>query len=349
VRYFAEISRHLQTAAEARHTAPVRVDVYAGFHHLRNAAQLFHETHFHGAYLPRFRGSWRIARLVNECWLTAALGKGAEEPTVLHETYYGNRVALRRNVARLVTIHDMIPEDTSAGTESWLIRAKKRSIAAADGLIFVSQATRRRFLNYYDGRKPYAVIHHAGSLRIQRARRDIGMPWPFILYVGARGKYKNWSSLIAAMTRDERLKDYGLVCTGPDLDEEDRRTLHTLGFPPQRMRHLRGDDDVLADLYSHAACFVYPSLQEGFGIPLLEAATLGCPIACSDIEVFREVIGEAAHFFDPNQPDQISNAIVDALAEGRESEITQRAHIRAAGFSWARAAAETLAFYRSLA
>ena len=348
VRYFAEVSQRLQAATQGCHAFPVRVDVYAGLHHLPAAAQLFANTHFHGTYVPRFRGSWRIARFINECSLTAALGKSSEEPTILHETYYGNRIAPRHNVVRIVTIHDMIPEDTTTGGGSWLISAKQRSIQAADGLIFVSEATRRRFLHYYAGNKPHAVIHHAGSLHIQRSRRDLGMPWPFILHVGARGRYKNWSRLVEAMVHDQRLSKYGLVCTGPDLNAEDMHTLDTLSFPPHRLRHLRGDDDVLADLYSHAACLVFPSLQEGFGIPLLEAATFGCPVACSDIEVFREVMGESAHFFDPSQPSEIASAILAALSEGRESERTQLAHARAGGFSWERAAAETLAFYDTL-
>ena len=348
VRYFAEIGRRLPAAAQRLGIPLTQVDVHAGWHHLADASRLFDETRFHGTWTPRWRGSWRLARAWNEWRLAHVLNSPPGEGAILHETYYGSRISRRPRVKRVVTIHDMIPEETAPAASRWLVRAKQASVAAADGIIFVSESTRRHFMRVHECNKPFRVIPHAGSLRLTRSRQPVDVPWPFILYVGARGHYKNWSRLVAALANHGTLQDYGLVCTGSDFTDDDLATLREHGFPLARVRHIRGDDDVLADLYTHASCFVYPSLTEGFGIPLLEAAALGCPIACSDIDVFREVIGDCACFFNPTDTSEMARVVYSTVSCGRTAERISLARERAAKFSWDDAAEKTLGLYQEL-
>jgi glycosyltransferase involved in cell wall biosynthesis len=101
-------------------------------------------------------------------------------------------------------------------------------------------------------------------------------------------------------------------------------------------------------LYAAAACFVFPSLVEGFGIPLLEAARCGCPIACSDIPVFREILPHGPAWFDPRSLSSIAAALEYSLASEHGSESTGTARQIAESFSWQRTADQTLDFYRLL-
>ena len=132
------------------------------------------------------------------------------------------------------------------------------------------------------------------------------------------------------------------------MTASEMRVLQAAGVPSERVVSLRCDDDELADLYTSADCFVFPTLVEGFGIPLLEAARCGCPIACSDIPVFREILPSGARYFAPCNADEIAAAITGCLESGRHSPDVALAKATAEAFSWQRTAEQTMRFYGSL-
>jgi glycosyltransferase involved in cell wall biosynthesis len=106
--------------------------------------------------------------------------------------------------------------------------------------------------------------------------------------------------------------------------------------------------DELARLYRNAVVFVYPSLYEGFGIPILEAFSSGCPVIASNVTSIPEVGGDAALYFDPRSEDQIANSLQLVLSDSvlRET-LKEKGRVRAKQFSWSETARKTLAVYKA--
>lgn len=132
---------------------------------------------------------------------------------------------------------------------------------------------------------------------------------------------------------------------GPRPSRRERSLAEECVGRRDRVVWLRGNDNMLADLYASADCLVYPSLTEGFGMPLVEAARQGCPIACSDIEPFHEVLGEEAVFFDPTERGSIMGAVQAAIAAGRQAPRVLAAARRSDVFSWPEMCRQTGEFY----
>jgi glycosyltransferase involved in cell wall biosynthesis len=102
------------------------------------------------------------------------------------------------------------------------------------------------------------------------------------------------------------------------------------------------DEDLLL-LYNACGLFVYPSLYEGFGLPVIEAMACGTPVACSSVTSLPEVAGDAAQYFDPTKVEEIADAIVRIVSDDSfKEELRQAGMARASSFSWRRAAQETL-------
>ena len=153
---------------------------------------------------------------------------------------------------------------------------------------------------------------------------------PFVLYPATRWPHKNHEALFRTM---ELLPELRLVLTGYD------------GPVPAGVESLgRVPHEELVDLYRRASALVFPSRYEGFGQPVLEALACACPVACSDLAPLREVAGDAAVYFDPDDPDSIAAGVREAIAGGGAS-----GPARAARFSWDETARKHDAVYRELA
>jgi glycosyltransferase involved in cell wall biosynthesis len=345
-RYFTELANGFFATNQ---NAAADVLVFAGLNCARVERSAFPTGVYRGVSVPSFRGSWRIYKALNDLGMQALLNFSDGASAILHETYYGAPQLWNPRVKRVITIHDMIwEEEEFTGVDTWSIRAKRVSAQRADGILFVSESTRRAYRRHFPKRCDEAVVHHGCELRTTRDPQPVDSPWPYILFVGRRGGYKNWSRMVSAIGLAKLWKTHGLINVGGALSEREMQELHTAGIPADRVRTLRCDDDILSDLYRGAECFVFPSMAEGFGIPLLEAARCGSPIACSDIPVFREILPAGPSFFDPRSPAAMMASIQECLHAGRGSRKVAEAKQAAQTYSWQRTADETLRFYRSL-
>ncbi|MBY0374762.1 MAG: glycosyltransferase family 4 protein, partial [Bryobacteraceae bacterium] len=329
-RYFVELAQHLSEAglAEVTMFAPL---------HVNEDFQNGTRAHAIGIRVPSFRGVNRLVRPVDE--VLTRLWTHAQRYDVLHETYYPRWKGGRARTPVVTTVHDMIHEkfiDPSSVVDGHKVRA----VRAADRIICVSKHTRRDLLEMF-GVDPgkVDVVYHGSSFARTAVPEEPVVPAgrPYLLYVGRRVPYKNFDRLLESFASSKRLqKDFDLLCFGGGAftaDEEER--IAALRLPRSCVFHKGGADRHLQRIYGGATALVYPSLYEGFGLPPLEAMTMGCPVICSQSSSLPEVVGSAGAYFNPESVDSMREAIESTVYDpGRLSNMRNAGLLQAQRFSW---------------
>jgi glycosyltransferase involved in cell wall biosynthesis len=267
-------------------------------------------------------------------------------------------------VIHMKTMHAYTaPEALSPLVRTYRRLSYPRTARAADAIIINSESLRseiQRYL-YIDSRKLrliYEAVDHtlfkptdAALARSEVASR--GIVKPFALFISSLWPYKNCDGLLRAwaLARGE-LGDRQLAIVGPGADEAYVAQLHALAA------ELGITDDVVfaggvpleetASFYQSADFFVYPSHNETFGLPILEAMACGCPVVTSDTSAMPETAGGAAILCDPKDPASIARAMIEATGSGMD-RLRDKGLRRAAQFTWAATGAQTLDVYREIA
>jgi len=287
----------------------------------------------------------RLDRSISECAIQAL------RPEVLHRSYYLTNRRPKGVKALIVTVHDMIHELFAAAypPEERTSVMKRKAVRAADHVICVSENTRKDLCGLFDvPPEKVSVVYH-GVRAFDGKPGDIPIERPFLLFVGHRWEYKNFSGLLKAVASNSRLRgEFAIVAFGGRaFDPDERRSMRELGFADGDVIRTTGGDDVLLGLYRRAEAFVYPSRYEGFGLPLLEAMAAGCPVVSSHAACLPEVGGEAAEYFDPVQPDDLAGAIENVVfSRERRERLRRLGFERASEFTWRRTAEKTLEVYK---
>lgn len=270
---------------------------------------------------------------------------------------------LLTSARRVATVHDVIPLIHPAASTTldrliyhhWLPRAARQ----LDAIVTVSEHSRRDIIRYLrvDPARVYAVPNAVGprfrpvdpAIAAETARRH-GITQPYILYVGSVEARKNLARLLQAF-RQLRDRDacWQLVVVGasgwkasPNFEAVQRLRLGSsvlfTGYVP---------DTDLPALYSGADLFVFPSLYEGCGLPVLEAMACGTPVVTSSTSSLPEVAGDAAVLCDPMSAESIADAMLRVLSDPeRRGEMAERGILWSRQFSWERTADATLEVYR---
>ena len=287
---------------------------------------------------------------------------------VAHVPYFAP--PLWPTVPTVVTIHDLIPMILPAYRGSILVRTYTRLVATAarraHAIVADSECSKRDIVRLL-GIPPQRVrvIYLAAEERFQpiedeawlgNMRRHYGLPERYILYLGGFDQRKNVPTLIRAFARArETLGDIPhLVIAGHPPERESslfpdpRRVVAELGLEVFFVGWVAEEDKPA--LYSGAACFVYPSLYEGFGLPPLEAMACGVPVVVSNTSSLPEVVGDAGLLVDPLDVDALAEAMIAVLSdEDLRASLRQKGIARAKRFSWERTARETLEAYKRCA
>ena len=312
------------------------------------------ETYGHKYDTIPFPANYRLRRRIYSLF-NRYISKNAVKHAdfdIFHPTYYDPyflNAIKERQKPLVLTIHDMtferFPQEVLIYDRT--IQHKKRLIAEADHIIAVSENTKRDIVEIL-GTNPskISVVHHG--------YKPIAEPAPqlfenYILFVGDRKGYKNflpWLSAIRPLLdSDRKLK---IVCTGGDFTKAEQSQFAEWGIA-DRIIHVSANDAQMASLYRYALCFVYPSLYEGFGIPILEAFSNNCPVCLSDASCFPEVAADAALYFNPNDADSMYSTLKEVVtSRALRSELSAKGTIRGKEFSIEKMVEQTCNVYRKL-
>lgn len=271
-------------------------------------------------------------------------------PDIIHETYYQDRGYSTDCAKSIITVHDMIHERLPSEFSRFDTTTKRKLSSAkrVDRVICVSENTKRDLLNFYDIPEEKVVVVYHGVADPVRSDRSSSIDKPYLLFVGHRAGYKNFERFIQAVARSKRLKhDMMIICFGGgELSGRELDMIRSEGLAESCVRTIRGDDDVLANLYEHAAALVYPSLYEGFGMPPLEAMSYGCPVVCSNTSSLPEVVGDAAELFDPHSVEDIIGKLESVVySNARARDLINAGYLRVKEFTWDKCARETATVY----
>jgi glycosyltransferase involved in cell wall biosynthesis len=300
------------------------------------------------------RFAWRLVPGRDPLWqLPAARAVGRECDVFLATTTYLMLALLR--VPSLAVVFDMVPfhGDLGAPTGSLAERGTLRlAVRRARSLLAISDATRAELVERFPRAAaktratPLAADERFTPQAEPGERERLGLERPFVLALGTIEPRKNLERLIQAyIGLPSELRQRFDLCiagatgwkTGPilQLADEHAESVRRLGYV--------GDDDLPA-LYRSAELFVYPSLAEGFGLPVLEALGCGVAVITSNVSSLPEVGGDAARYVDPRDVADISAALEELLSDGAaRAALAVRGPEQAAKFSWRRTAEETLA------
>jgi len=281
---------------------------------------------------------------------------GLSNHDILHETYYSNLPSFKFRGCRVTTVYDMIHEifRSSFSDSENITRLKKATFSRVDHIISISQSTKNDLITMFEIPENKISVVHLGvdlsSFQSKKSKINVTRK-PYLLFVGSRSGYKNFERLIRAYSSSDRLiADFDLIAFGSNsfnLDENE--LLKRLGLSNGKVIHVTGNDQILAELYSSASAFIYPSLYEGFGLPPLEAMASGCPVISSSTSSMPEVIREAGEFFNPMNIENIREAIENVVySSSRTNELIKLGYQNIKDFSWHKCAAESLNIYRNL-
>ena len=287
-----------------------------------------------------------------------ALRLRPSRPTLFHGL--NQRLPKSPDTIKVATFHDlfaMTGEYSTAEFRERFAGLARETASRADHIIAVSAHTADQVTEFLGfPRTRISIIHHGAEALIAPSTDQcdaimhrLEVTRPFLLHVGSLQVRKNVSRLVEAFEAVEEPVD--LVLAGARGYGADRIVERIRNSPARARIHLVGHvrDEVRACLYARAEALVFPSLEEGFGLPVIEAFAAGLPVIASNVSALPEVAGGAAMLVDPLRPSEITEAIGRVLgSSGLRAGLRSKGAARVQGVTWQRCARETWKVYELL-
>lgn len=237
------------------------------------------------------------------------------------------------------------------------------SVRKAKKVLTISQASKNDIIKYYHLEPGKVIVTYPGvkkglmtndkGLNMDKIKRKYGIQGDYILFVGTLQPRKNVARLIEAFsTLKDMPGDPSLVLVGKKgwLYEEILQAPKKFDIEDKVIFLDYVSDEDLPSLYKNAACFVLPSLYEGFGLPVLEAMSYGCPVVTSNVSSLPEVGGDAVFYINPESVEDIANGIKKVLTDTKlRKMLIEKGYKQAKKFSWEKTARETLKLLEEVA
>jgi FkbM family methyltransferase len=265
----------------------------------------------------------------------------AERADLFISTYYTTPLS----TPSVFMAYDMIPEVLGGNLDSPMWREKHHGIQHASAYIAISENTARDLIKFFPHISPEAVtVAHCGvganffpaSLEeVNHIKTKYGISKPYFMMVGAGSGYKNTILFFKAFAQLYTRNGFDIVCTGSGSLLEPEMRAYTSG---SAVYMLQLSDEELRAAYSGAVALVYPSLYEGFGLPVLEAIACGCPVITCPNASIPEVAGEAALYVNDDDVEGLANALCEIQKPLVRQSLVLAGHEQAKKFSWSKMA-----------
>ena len=309
--------------------------------------------------LPRSLKPWRFWRRVAPTTnrLLRDIKWRFSSGDVFHPTYFTSPPV---HAPSFCFVYDMtverFPESFDSPYREQITERKRRTICAAEVVLCISENTKRDVVQMLDvPEEKCRVVYLAGFSREKPSLFTDGSlaeQRPFFLYVGDyMTPYKNFDFLARCLGSSSfgDFEDFDLVVVSSQSPTREMREQWEHLFASGRLRVVTDCDDArLTELYRVCSAFIFPSLYEGFGIPVLEALGCGAPVVCSDSSSLPEVGGDRVYYFDARSPAEFRAALNRAVSDGRGEIVVKARQERAQHFSWDHTAHEFVRAFRDV-
>lgn len=290
-----------------------------------------------------------------------------DKPEVLWMPMHNIPIIRRKGLKTVVTIHDLafkyFPETFTKKDLFKINLLTKLAVTLADKIITISESSKKDILKFYPSVKSdeIKVIYHGFDAEVYDRERDMGkeeeiknkygISGPYLIYVGAIQPRKNLERLVEAFDKSKKyLPDLKLVLVGEKawLSDGVFKKIEDSSYKKDVMCPGQLEFEMVGHLLRGAAAFVFPSLYEGFGIPVLEAFAAKVPVICADNSSLPEVGGDAAIYFNGQNADDLAEKIKKVLADdGLRNIQVAKGLERIKKFSWEKCARETLEYLKA--
>lgn len=306
-------------------------------------------------FLPntQFRGKQRLSNLFNKPNTMLKLKK--QDYDIFHPTYYDTYFLKHLESKPFVlTVYDMIHEKFSEmfSLTDKTNEQKRLLVEKATKVIAISESTKNDLIELFNTDESKIEVVYLGNSMFPKINTSvkIDIPNKYLLFVGSRGAYKNFErfvkSVASILNADTELF---VLCTGGGAFSTSEIELFSELSIEKQVLQYNLDDDSLAYFYQNAIAFIFPSLYEGFGIPVLESFACECPLLCSDKSSLPEIAGDGALYFDPYSEESIKSAVLQIIeSDELRDSLVQKGRERLKAFSWKQTAEQTKNIYQSI-
>ena len=275
------------------------------------------------------------------------------DPDIIHRTYFSNNFSIKTKSKLVITVYDLIHEIFS---DNQKIRPKQKAINLADKIICISNNTKNDLINIYNIEPSKISVIYLGhehmNINTLPSKNSIqNLYSPYILFTGSRKKYKNFDFFLNAFSKSKKLmQDFNIVLFGgEDITIQEIKKFKDLSYKENQIVQIKGNDSTLINLFNNAMAFIFPSLYEGFGLPLIESMYLNCPVICSNIKTFTEIAEDSVEYFDPKNYESLITSIDKVVYSNEYSKVLiKKGRERASKFPWINCASETNNIYQTL-